>query len=81
MKKEKSIDDIFKHSLQDPVNEPAFRESDWDNFENMLDQGKRRGKVFWLPVLGSVAAVLLAFVSLARTFRASLRSVPLGELM
>ncbi|HEY9535543.1 MAG TPA: hypothetical protein VIQ77_13460 [Mucilaginibacter sp.] len=61
MKKEKSIDDIFKHSLQDPVNEPAFRESDWDNFENMLDRGKRRGKVFWLPVLGSVAAVLLAF--------------------
>ncbi|GAA4094371.1 hypothetical protein [Mucilaginibacter panaciglaebae] len=61
MKKEQSIDDIFKHSLQDPVNEPAFRESDWDNFENMLEQGKHRGKVFWLPVLGSVAAVLLAF--------------------
>ena len=61
MKKEKSIDDIFKNALQDPANEPAFKESDWDNFENMLDDGKRRGVIFWLPILGSVAAVLLAF--------------------
>ncbi|MFD2873056.1 hypothetical protein ACFS5N_11290 [Mucilaginibacter ximonensis] len=62
MKKEKSIDDIFRSALEDPANEPAFREGDWDNFENMLDEGKRGGKVFWLPILGSVAAVLLAFI-------------------
>lgn len=61
MKKEKGIDDIFKHSLQDAVNEPAFEQSDWDSFENMLGQEKRSGKVVWLPILGSVAAVLLAF--------------------
>jgi hypothetical protein len=39
MKKEKGIDDIFKHSLQDPV-ETEFRESDWDAFEHMLDRQK-----------------------------------------
>lgn len=62
MRKEKSIDDIFRNALQDAVSEPVFRESDWENFENMLDDGKRGGKVFWLPILGSVAAVLLAFI-------------------
>jgi hypothetical protein len=61
MKNEKGIDDLFKHSLKDPVDETAFRESDWSGLDNMLDEDKRRGKVFWLPILGSVAAVLLAF--------------------
>jgi hypothetical protein len=61
IKKEKGIDDIFKHGLEDPVNEPAFRESDWDNFDNMLDKKKRGGRVFWLPILSSAAALLLVF--------------------
>lgn len=61
MKKEKGIDDIFKNALRDPVNEPAFRESDWDNFDNMLDKEKRGGRVFWLPILSSAAAILLVF--------------------
>lgn len=61
MKKEKGIDDIFKNGLEDPANEPAFNESDWDSFENMLEKEKRGGKVFWLPILSSAAAVLLAF--------------------
>jgi len=61
MKKEKGIDDIFKHGLGDPVDETAFRESDWDSLENMLDKDKRRGKVFWLPILSSAAALLLVF--------------------
>ncbi|MCC8427151.1 hypothetical protein [Mucilaginibacter sp. UR6-11] len=64
MKKEKGIDDIFKHGLGDPVDETAFRESDWDGLENMLDERKGKGKIFWLPILGSVAAVLLAFFGL-----------------
>ena len=61
MKKEKGIDDVFKHGLKDPVDETAFRESDWDSLENMLDKDKSSGKVFWLPVLSSVAAVILVF--------------------
>jgi hypothetical protein len=61
MKKEKGIDDIFKHGLKDPVDETEFRESDWDAFENMLDERKPKGRVFWLPMLGSAAAILLAF--------------------
>ncbi|WP_214073098.1 hypothetical protein [Mucilaginibacter sp. dw_454] len=61
MKKEKGIDDIFKHGLGEPADEPSFRESDWDNLDNMLDKERRGGRIFWLPILGSVAAVLLAF--------------------
>jgi hypothetical protein len=61
MKKEKGIDDIFKLGLEDPVDQTEFRESDWGALENMLDnKDKRAGKVFWLPILGSVAAILLA---------------------
>jgi hypothetical protein len=61
MKKEKGIDDIFKHSLKDPV-ETEFKESDWDAFENMLDRQKPAGRVFWLPLLGAAAAVVLVFL-------------------
>jgi hypothetical protein len=61
MKKEKGIDDIFKHGLEDPVDETVFRENDWNALENMLDKkDKRAGRVYWLPILGSVAAILLA---------------------
>ncbi|MES2376491.1 MAG: hypothetical protein V4553_07925 [Bacteroidota bacterium] len=62
MKKEKGIDDIFKHSLKDPVDETVFRESDWDAFENMLDKDKPAGRVFWLPMLGAAAAVILVIL-------------------
>jgi cytoskeletal protein RodZ len=61
MKKEKGIDDIFKHSLKDPV-ETEFRESDWDAFESMLDKDKPAGKVFWLPWISAAAAVILVFL-------------------
>ena len=61
MKEEKSIDDIFKHGLEDPVDETVFREDDWNALENMLDnKDKRTGGVYWLPILGSIAAILLA---------------------
>jgi hypothetical protein len=59
MKKEKGIDDIFKHSLQDPVNEPAFAERDWDALENMLDKNDSGGKVIWLRYVSAAAAVIL----------------------
>jgi hypothetical protein len=59
MKKEKGIDDIFKHSLQDPVNEPEFAERDWDALENMLDKNDNGGKVIWLRYVSAAAAVIL----------------------
>jgi hypothetical protein len=58
--KNKNIDNIFKHGLEDPVDEIGYREHDWDAFEQMLDKGKKPAKiVYWLPVISSVAAVLL----------------------
>ncbi|TWI98708.1 hypothetical protein JN11_02896 [Mucilaginibacter frigoritolerans] len=61
--KDKNLDDLFRKKLQDPVNEAGFREEDWDSLEEMLDEKKkRRGIIFWLPVLGSVAALLLLFL-------------------
>src|SRR5579863_7672799 len=65
MKKEKDeeLDKLFKKGVDDPVNEPVFREADWDAFEQLFDQRKKRGGiVYWLPRLGSVAALLLLFL-------------------
>jgi len=60
MNNEQDIDKLFRRGLTDPVNEPGFREDDWDNLEQLLDGGKkRRGIVYWLPVISSVAAMLL----------------------
>jgi len=60
MKNEQDIDKLFRRGLADPVNETGFREDDWDNLEQLLDGNKkRRGIVYWLPVLGSVAAIIL----------------------
>lgn len=67
MKKERDedIDKLFKKGMEDPVNEPIYRESDWDAMEQMLDQRKKRaGIVYWLPMLGSAAALLLLFLGL-----------------
>jgi hypothetical protein len=55
----KDIDKIFKHGLEDPVDEIGYKGGDWDALEQMLDEGKPRKIVYWLPILGSVAAVLL----------------------
>src|SRR5271154_5885249 len=61
--KDKNLDDLFSKKLQDPANEAGFREEDWDSLESMLDERKkRRGIIYWLPVLGSVAALLLLFL-------------------
>jgi hypothetical protein len=61
MKKEKEFDDIFKKGLGDPV-EAGYQEQDWNALEQMLDGNKkRRGFVFWLPILSSAAILLIAF--------------------
>jgi len=58
--KDKALDDLFKSRLEDPVNEPGYREADWDALEQMLDEPrKRRGIVFWLPLISTAAAILL----------------------
>jgi cytoskeletal protein RodZ len=60
--KDKELDDLFKKKLEDPVDQSGYREEDWDSLEQMLDKHKkRRGIVFLLPILGSVAALLLLF--------------------
>ena len=62
-KDENKLDKLFKNGLEDPVNEPAFREADWDAMEQMLDEGKKRsGIVYLLPIISGIAAVLLIFL-------------------
>lgn len=62
-KDENKLDELFKNGLEDPVNEPAFREADWDAMEQMLDEGKKRsGIIYLLPIISGVAAVLLIFL-------------------
>lgn len=65
MKKEndEDLDKLFKKGMEDPVNEPIYRESHWGAMEQLLDQRKKRaGIVYWLPVLGSAAALILLFL-------------------
>jgi len=60
---ENKLDKAFKNGLEDPVNEPAFREADWGAMEQMLDQGKKRsGIIYLLPIISGIAAVLLIFL-------------------
>jgi len=56
----KHIDNLFKKRLEDAGHQLDYNEADWDALEQMLDRGKkRRGVVFWLPMLSGVAALLL----------------------
>ncbi|GAC1311655.1 MAG: hypothetical protein NVSMB24_31620 [Mucilaginibacter sp.] len=61
--KDKNLDDVFRKGLEDPVHHAVYKENDWNALEAMLDKhAKRRGIVYWLPVLGSAAALLLLFL-------------------
>ncbi len=65
MKKEQDeeFDDLFRKGMQDPVNEPSYREADWDAMEQMLAKGKKRPAIiYWLSFIGSAAAILLLFL-------------------
>jgi len=59
MKTEKELDNLFKQGLEEPGNYASYREEDWDALEAMLDKDKKRGIVFWLPLLSGVAALLV----------------------
>lgn len=62
-KDENKLDKVFKNGLEDPVNEPAFRDADWEAMELMLDEGKKRsGIIYLLPIISGIAAVLLIFL-------------------
>src|ERR1700744_174865 len=61
--KDEDLDKLFKKGLEDPVNEAAFRDADWDAMEQMLDKGKKRPAIiYWLPIIGSAAALALIFL-------------------
>jgi hypothetical protein len=65
MKKEtdEDLDKLFKKGLEDPINEAAFRETDWDAMEQLLDEGKKRPAIiFLLPWLSTAAAVVLVLL-------------------
>jgi hypothetical protein len=62
MDKDKDLDNIFKNGLQGP-DHFSYKEDDWDAMEKMMNKGKKRLVViYWLPILGSVAALLLLFI-------------------
>jgi hypothetical protein len=61
MKKDKEFDDIFRKGLGEPA-DAGYQEQDWNALEQMLDGNKkRRGIIFWLPVLSVAAILLIAF--------------------
>lgn len=59
MKTEKELDNLFKQGLEEPGNYVGYHEEDWDALEAMLDKEKKRGVVFWLPLLSGIAALLV----------------------
>jgi len=60
--KDKSLDDLFKKKLQNPDNPFEFMDEDWHSMEEMLDERKkRRGIIYFWPIISGVAAVLLLF--------------------
>jgi hypothetical protein len=61
MDKDKDLDNLFRRGFEEaPGHPPDMMEDDWDAMEAMLDKGKkRRGVIYWLPIISSVAALLL----------------------
>jgi hypothetical protein len=57
---EEGLDNIFKQGLKEPGHLADYRESDWDAFEQMLDEKeKKRPVIFWLRIASGIAAMLL----------------------
>nr|WP_294794428.1 hypothetical protein [uncultured Mucilaginibacter sp.] len=57
MKSNSEIDNFFKQKLADPGDKTGYREEDWDALEKMMDKGKKRRIVYWMPILSGVAAL------------------------
>lgn len=61
--KDKDLDDFFRRGLEDPEENTGYMDDDWDRMEQLLDKPKKRGViVYWLPIVSSVAALLLIFL-------------------
>lgn len=57
------VDELFKKGLENASPDLNYHEPDWDAMEQLLDAHKKpRGVIYWLPRLGAVAAILLAFL-------------------
>ncbi len=60
MKEEEGLDKVFKQGLSEPGHIADYRESDWDAFEQMLEEkGEKRPVIFWLRIASGIAAMLL----------------------
>jgi len=58
---QKNIDDVFRQVINNPANEPEYREDHWDALEGMLNSKKKPGKmVYWIPLAGAAAMMLVA---------------------
>ncbi|MEO6522697.1 MAG: hypothetical protein ABIN91_13520 [Mucilaginibacter sp.] len=57
--KEKELDNIFREGLQNPPRTANFREDDWDAMEALLDKDKKRGILYFLPIISGIAAMLV----------------------
>jgi hypothetical protein len=57
--KEKELDNLFREGLENPPRTANFREDDWDAMEAMLDKDKKRGILYFLPIISGIAATLL----------------------
>lgn len=56
----KNIDDVFRQVINNPANEPEYRQDHWDALEEMLNGKKKPGKmVYWLPLIGAAAMILV----------------------
>jgi hypothetical protein len=57
--REKELDDLFSQGMESPGRIADFRESDWDAMEALLDEKKKRGIIYFLPVITGIAAMLV----------------------
>jgi hypothetical protein len=56
------IDNIFKKQLEDPARQFSYNDEDWDALEQMLDKDKKPRRIMWLPIISSIAAMLLLVI-------------------
>jgi hypothetical protein len=56
------IDSIFKKQLEDPARQSSYNDEDWDALEQMLDKDKKPRRIMWLPIISSIAAMLLLVI-------------------
>lgn len=57
------LDELFKNGLDVPDTHFEYNDQDWDNMEQLMaDHRRPRAIVYWLPILSSVAAILLLFL-------------------